>query len=107
MTAAGMWSSFYCGISAKNAGTLKALNWIENNYTWDSNPGKGQWTRYYQYTLAKALALYGKKAIVDADGVPHDWYRELSTKLLAEQQDDGLVNNGGMKAMNWSPPTSC
>lgn len=94
MTAAGMWSSFYCGIPSSDSGTQKALNWIANNYTWDGNPGKGSWLRYYQYTMAKALTLNGKRAVVDANGVSHDWYKELSTKLLAEQQDDGRWTGG-------------
>ena len=94
MTAAGMWSSFYCGIPSTDAGTQKALGWIQNNYTWDTNPGNGSWVRYYQYTLAKALTLFGKRGIVDSSGVTHDWYKELSTKLLAEQQDDGRWTSG-------------
>jgi len=89
MTAAGLWSSFYCGIPLTDPGTQKALEWVGKNYRWDANPGSGSWLRYYQYTLAKGLALYGKKAIVDSSGVTHDWHKELSEMLVAQQQPDG------------------
>jgi squalene-hopene/tetraprenyl-beta-curcumene cyclase len=40
--------------------------------------------------MARALELYGEEQLVDAQGVSHDWRRELCGRLVAMQRkDDG------------------
>jgi len=67
----------------------KAFDWLEQCWTVNSNLLECEepvWDFYYYYvySLAKACALYGKKTIDK-----HDWYDEISSVLLALQDQDG------------------
>lgn len=94
MTYAGIKSMIYCGVSKKDPRVLKALEWIQNNYTLSRNPGfpkdRGGWGLYYYYhTMAKTLALLEIDHVKDKDGKMHDWRAELTAELMKRQRPDG------------------
>jgi squalene-hopene/tetraprenyl-beta-curcumene cyclase len=70
MTYAGLKSMIYAGLSPDDPRVKAALEYIRKHYTLDENPGQGQRGLYYYYqTFAKAMALFGKPTIVEANGV--------------------------------------
>ena len=95
MTAAGIWSLLLCGVDVddprlRGDGTIKGgLEWVVDHYTWERNPempdGSGRRFQYYYYvTLSKALTMARMRTI---NG--HDWYQDLSDKLVSLQYPDG------------------
>jgi squalene-hopene/tetraprenyl-beta-curcumene cyclase len=94
MTYAGMKSMIYCGVSKDDERVKKAYQWIQKHYTVDENPGmpKGQGHRglyYYYHTMAKCLAIMGIDEVVDANGVRHDWRKDITEALAKRQRPDG------------------
>ena len=64
------------------------------------NPGMGANGLYYYYhTFAKTLDAVGHDTIEDAEGVKHDWRRELIDELARRQNDDGSWVN--KKSPRW------
>jgi squalene-hopene/tetraprenyl-beta-curcumene cyclase len=98
MTGAGIWSLALSGITdLEEPRMAAALNWVENNYTWDGNPGMPDPTSmqyYYYLTLAKALTMIHKTTIGD-----HRWYDDLRDKLASLQKSDGYWVNTNSWAM--------
>ena len=92
MTAAGIWNYKLCGLTNTDSRITDALNWFTNYYTWDENPNMkpdGRRFQYYYYcTIAKALIMMGQTHVV-VSGTPHDWYQEMSEKIISLQHDDG------------------
>lgn len=97
MTYSGFKSMVYAGLSKDDPRVKAALKWIRANYTVKSNPGMGDAGLFYYYhTFAKALDAMGVDEIEDADGVKHDWRRELAEELARRQQTNGSwVNENG------------
>lgn len=89
MTAAGIWGLRLCDVPPSDPRTVAALNWLLSNYTWDNNPGMtpdGRRFQYYYYLgLSKALTMTLPTEFFDG----HDWYADMSAKLLALQHPDG------------------
>jgi squalene-hopene/tetraprenyl-beta-curcumene cyclase len=103
MTYAGIKSLIYCGVGKDDPRMKKALEWIGNNYTLDSNPGMPEANSqrglyYYYHTFAKCMAALGADHFTDAKGVKHDWRADLQTAILKRQKPDGSWNNG---TTNW------
>lgn len=92
MTAAGIWSYKLSGLSNTDSRITDAQNWFTSYYTWDENPNMkpdGRRFLYYYYcTIAKALIMIGQTHVV-VSGTPHDWYQEMSEKIISLQHDDG------------------
>ncbi|MDH5783411.1 MAG: hypothetical protein OEZ35_07105 [Candidatus Bathyarchaeota archaeon] len=85
MTGAGIWGLLLSGVAKSDQRLAEAMNWVADNYSWDTNPGIGWWRPYYYYlSMSKALTMYGQKII---DG--HDWYQELCDKLEGSQTNIG------------------
>jgi squalene-hopene/tetraprenyl-beta-curcumene cyclase len=85
MTGAGIWGLLLSGVPKTDERVVAAMNWVKNDYTWDTNPGIGWWRPYYYYlSMSKALTMYGEPVI---DG--HDWYQELYDKIVGMQTDAG------------------
>jgi len=48
---------------------------------------------YYYHTMAKALRAYDEPVIIDAGDVSHNWYEDLSSKLVNLQHPEGYWVN--------------
>jgi len=98
MTYAGVESFIYANVDKNDPRVQDAVKWIKANYTLDENPPIGSKGLYYYYCImAKAFAVYGEAAIVDSNGVQHNWYEELARKLIKLQKPDGSwVNQDNM-----------
>jgi len=94
MTYAGLLSFIYAGVDKDDKRVQAAVDWIKQNYTLEKNPPIGKQGLYYNYhTMAKALSAYGEEVIVDAKGQKHNWFKELSQKLVELQKAEGFWVN--------------
>lgn len=90
MTYEGLKSYIYCNVSRKDPRAQAAWNWIRSHYSVTTNPGMGTAALYYYYhTMAKTLAVYGQKYVIDTHGKPHDWQKDLIQQLIRLQHPDG------------------
>lgn len=90
MTYAGLKSMIYAGVSKDDPRVKAAIKWLKRNYRLNENPNMGAAGLFYYYhTFAKALEATGEDSFEDADGVGHDWRRELILELAERQRDDG------------------
>jgi len=94
MTYAGLLSFIYAGVDKDDKHVQAAVDWIKDHYTLEENPPIGKQGLYYNYhTMAKALNTYGEPIITDAKGQKHNWYKELSRKLVELQESEGYWKN--------------
>ena len=104
MTYAGLKSMIYAGVGPDDPRVEAALKWIRKHYGLESNPGMGDAGLYYYYhVFAKALDATGLDLIEDADGVEHDWRRELVEELVRRQRADGSWVNENSRWMEGDP----
>ncbi len=104
MTYAGLKSMIYAGVGPDDPRVKAAFNWIRKHYDLETNPGMADNGLYYYYhTFAKALNAMGVDQIEDADGVKHDWRRELRQELLSRQRPDGSWVNENPRWMEGEP----
>jgi squalene-hopene/tetraprenyl-beta-curcumene cyclase len=104
MTYAGLLSFIHANVDKNDPRVQDAVKWIKAHYTLDENPGMGQQGLYYNYhTMAKALKLYGEPVITDSKGVKHNWYEELTKKLVSLQKNDGSWVNSEDRWMEALP----
>ena len=95
MTYAGLKSFLYAGVSKDDIRVKSAIDWIGRNYDLKTNPGMGkQGLFYYYHVFGKALSAIDQPEIVDADGKPHDWRKDLVGQLAKIQRPDGSWTNG-------------
>src|SRR5258706_1900713 len=96
--------SFILADLPKDDPRMKACwEWLKKHYTLDVNPGfeamkdpnaPYQGLFYYFHTMAKALDLYGEETIVDPQGKPHAWRKELCGRMAGMQSKiDGSWKN--------------
>lgn len=95
VTYAGFKSMVYANLDRDDKRIVAALDWISNNYKFDSNPGlpeaqKQQGLFYYYITMARALNAYGsstievkggKRAIISA-------HPEAKAKLVMQKLEE-------------------
>ncbi len=98
MTYAAFKSFLYANLDPGDPRVVAALDWIENNYTLDQNPGmpeaiKLQGLYYYYLTHARALAAYGSTYLNLPDGSSLDWANAFIAKLVSLQRPDGSFIN--------------
>jgi squalene-hopene/tetraprenyl-beta-curcumene cyclase len=104
MTYAGLKSMIYAGVGADDPRVKAAREWIERHYSLAENPGMGlQGLFYYYHTFAKALDAVGLDYLVDADGVRHDWRKELADELASRQLEDGSWVNAERRWLEGDP----
>lgn len=104
MTYAGLKSMIHAGLTPDDPRVEAATNWIKQFYTLEENPGLDQQGLYYYYhTFAKALSVAGYETFTDADGVEHDWRKELAEHLFSLQQPDGSWLNPSDRWMEGDP----
>ena len=97
MSYAGLKSLIFAGLKPDDP-RVKAVNgWISKNYDLKTNPGMGGSGLFYYYqTFAKTLDTVGQATIKDAQGVEHNWRKELVDELASRQREDGAwVNTNG------------
>ena len=94
MTYAGLLSYTYCGLDKDDPRVRVAVDWIRQHYTLDENPAMGkQGLYFYYFVMAKSLAAYGERQIVDSEGHSHAWADELADKLIRLQHRQGYWVN--------------
>jgi Squalene-hopene cyclase C-terminal domain len=104
MTYAGLKSMIYCGVGPDDPRVKAAYEWARKHYTLAENPGMGaQGMYYYFHTFAKALDAVGDDTLVDANGVSHDWRRELAERLFELQKSDGSWANANDRWLEADP----
>jgi squalene-hopene/tetraprenyl-beta-curcumene cyclase len=104
MTYSGLKSMIYAGLTKDDPRVKAAVQWIRKNYDVKSNPGMGDAGLYYYYhTFAKALDAMGIDEIEDAEGVKHDWRRELTEELARRQHANGSWVNTNSRWMEGDP----
>jgi squalene-hopene/tetraprenyl-beta-curcumene cyclase len=104
MTYAGLKSMIYAGVDKNDPRVKAAYAWIEKNYSLKQNPGLGTAGLFYYYhTLAKTLDAMEVDYVVDANGVKHDWRRELTAELAARQRPDGSWINENSRWLEGDP----
>lgn len=108
MTYAGVKSMIYCGISKDDPRLKKALEWIGNHYTLDSNPGMPEVNSqrglyYYYHTFAKTMDALGSDEFTDAKGIKHNWRADLIAAIAKRQQADGSFVNKNDRWMEGDP----
>jgi squalene-hopene/tetraprenyl-beta-curcumene cyclase len=103
MTYALLKGYIFAGLPKDDPRMKATWEWLRKNYTLDVNPGFEalaeptagyQGLFYYFHTMAKALDLYGEETIVDAQGKPHSWRKDLAGRIVAMQRkEDGAWIN--------------
>lgn len=73
------------------------LDWLDDNYTIEENPGLGtQGMFYYYHSIAKVLTIRRIDRFRLKSGTEIDWRTDLANKILAAQNKDGSwVNANG------------
>jgi squalene-hopene/tetraprenyl-beta-curcumene cyclase len=98
MTYSGLKSMIYAGLTKDDPRVKAAYGWIRKNYDVKTNPGMGEAGLFYYYhTFSKSLDVLGIDEIEDANGVKHDWRRELAEELARRQNADGSWVNKNAK----------
>lgn len=104
MTYAGILSFIHANVDKNDPRVQDAMKWIKAHYTFDENPGMGAQGLYYNYhTMAKALNAYDEPIITDSKGVKHNWYTDLTKKLVSLQKSDGSWKNEADRWMEAMP----
>ncbi len=94
MTYTGLLSFLYADMDSTDPRVVAALDWLQQNYTLDENPGMdSQGLYYYYHTMSKALALSGLDILHDATGKRIDWKQDLALRILSLQKRDGSWKN--------------
>ena len=109
MTAAGITSLFVvneqaykensvCGKATDDGRLQKALGWLGENFSVESNPRHGSHHYYYLYALERIGVLTQQKYIGG-----HDWYREGAQYLVRRQRADGSwADSAGLLATEFA-----
>ena len=104
MSYTGLRSLIYAGLGEDDPRLKAAISWIRKNYDLKTHPGMGSAGLYYYYhTLAKAMDALGVDYFEDADGVKHDWRKELAEELARRQRDDGSWVNDNRRWFETDP----
>lgn len=85
MTTAGLMGLKMCGVPLNDRQIQKGLEWLKKYYTITSNPGAVHWRYYYLLALERFSDTPPKQKVV----VGHNWYKEISSMLVAEQRPEG------------------
>lgn len=104
MTYSGFKSMLYANLSKDDPRVKAASSWINKFYSVKENPGMGDAGLFYYYhTFSKALSVLGANEIEDANGVKHDWRKELAEELASRQQENGSWVNTNSQWMEGDP----
>jgi hypothetical protein len=86
-----------CGHWHQNTRLADGLDWMGENFSVTTNPGKGTAHLYYLYGLERAARLSGQRFFIDrrASRV-YDWYRMGAELLVRTQKAGGLWEGTGL-----------
>ena len=85
MTATGLWALRALGASVEDPQIQRGLEWIQKHWSLTRNPGANSWHHYYFVTLQRFCDISPKQDTL----VGHDWYQDIASMFVAEQQPDG------------------
>ena len=104
MSYTGLRSLIYAGLAQDDPRLKAAVEWIRKHFDVKTHPGMGNAGLYYYYhTLAKAMDALGVDYFEDADGVKHDWRKELADELIRRQREDGSWVNDNRRWFETDP----
>ena len=104
MSYTGLRSLIYAGLTKDDPRLKAAVEWIRKHYDVTAHPGMGNAGLYYYYhTLAKAMDALDVDYFEDAQGVRHDWRKELAQELARRQRDDGSWVNDNRRWFETDP----
>jgi len=94
---AGLMSLIYAKVGPDDPRVIAVKEWLGKNYTVEENPNMGPQGLYYYYqAMAKALNATGIDKLELEDGTMADWRKDLASKLLSSQRENGSwVNDNG------------
>lgn len=97
MTYDSLLSLVYAPLGGDDVRLDAFLDWLQENYTIEENPGLGaQGLFYYYHSIAKVLTIRKVDRLKLKDGTEIDWRGDLTKKILAAQRKDGSwVNTNG------------
>ena len=101
---AGLLSFIYAGVDKDDPRVKAVVEWLQNHYNVDENPGMGAKGLYYYYqTMSKALSIAKIDYIKGKDGKLIDWRSDITQKLLSLQKGDGSWSNAEARWMEADP----
>jgi len=101
---AGLLSFIYAGLDKDDPRVKAVIEWLQNHYNPDENPGLGAAGLYYYYqTMSKALSIAKIDFIKTKDGKLIDWRADITQKLLGLQKGDGSWSNAEGRWMESDP----
>ncbi|MEX1049111.1 MAG: hypothetical protein WED15_06265 [Akkermansiaceae bacterium] len=101
---AGLLSFIYAKVSADDPRVIAVKEWLGKNYTIEENPNMGAQGLYYYYqTMSKALTAANITMLKLEDGREADWRKDLGSRLLANQREDGSWANENGRWMESNP----
>ncbi len=101
---AGLLSFIYAGVDKDDPRVKAVIEWLQNHYSADENPGLGAAGLYYYYqTMSKALSIAKIDYIKTKDGKLIDWRKDITEKLLSLQKGDGSWSNTEGRWMESDP----
>ena len=104
MSYAGLLSYIYADLPKTDPRVTGAVDWLQNHYSVDENPGMGVDGLFYYYqVMAKALTTFGTSELSTKDGRKVNWPKELALKMINLQQDDGSWKNDSGRWMEKDP----
>jgi len=105
MSYAGLLAFLYAEMDQGDPRVAAVMEWLQNNFTLDENPGlDAQGLYYYYHTMAKALALTGTQTLVNSDGKKIAWKEALALELMERQNPDGSwINESSNRWMEDDP----
>ncbi len=104
MSYAGLLSLVYADLTPNDPRVKSVIKWLGDNYTLDENPGLGgQGLYYYYHAIAKTLVAANLPFLTGKDGQEINWRRELSTRILSTQREDGSWINETSRWMENDP----
>ena len=94
---AGLLSYAYANLSPDDIRVVAVIDWLEENFTLEENPGMGQQGRFFYFmAMATALDVAGIEQLATPEDPDLDWREALALQLLDLQSADGYwVNTSG------------
>jgi squalene-hopene/tetraprenyl-beta-curcumene cyclase len=98
MTYLGVLSMMYADLGKDDHRVRSALDWAQNHWTIEENPGLGnQGMFFFYHVMTRALAAASVDSIKRKDGKEDvKWKREVAERIIGLQREDGSwVNENG------------